>query len=388
MLPVNIVTVILCLIIVLFMIRGLTRRFTPNGIFYSIVNTINNLLIFISLALSMYLTNRIFVDANRQGIFKWIYDIIPNSISDYLAQAGIMTFVIVTPFLALMFYFLLQFLRSLLDGFLKKLSGFICNMAEKGGRAVRMLMGVLFEVPKALGVIIIISLVISFMSIYYPGNPISKASEESSVYKAVYAYTVSPVMESSLGQKIPAFFWSSIEDTSTAVFDNNAVESSDKLQALGFLRFQYESVSNEEINSTAKEIVGNETDPRKKAYLLYRWVGYNIDYDWEKYNNVVSNLSFKDRFGAINTFQTRKGVCEDYSDLYAAMARTVGLKVRIVVGQGYTSGEWGGHAWNEVYIPDAKGWMPVDTTWAKAGNYFGNKDFYNDHKIEAVAAEW
>lgn len=387
-LNINFVTLAILLIFLIFIIRGLTKSFSPSMMFYSIVSTINGILFLISLAFSLYVTRRIFFDEDDGSIFKTFFNILPNSISFYLSHAGIITYIIFSLPVLILSFLALQYLRSHIDGFIKSVSGRICRAAEKGTRLKRAVLGVAIETPKALGIIIVTVIILGFLNIYYPGNPVSNEAKESSLYNLVYNCSASPIINSSLGQKLPAFFWSSVQELSDDIYGNKPDNKPSKLEELGFLRFQYESKSNESIDNKAKEIVGSENDPKKEAYLLYKWVGENISYDWDKYRNVINNMSIKDSFGAIPTFESRKGICEDYSDLYAAMARAVGLKVRIDIGEGYTSNTWEGHAWNEVYIPDEKTWIPLDTTWAQSGYYFDNKNFYTNHYFEAVAGEW
>jgi hypothetical protein len=388
-LNINVVTVAIGLVLLMYLIRGITRKFSPNIMFFSIINLINSVFFIISLGVSIYVTRRIFIDQDDGSIYKGILHILPKGVAEYFAKGGIMTYVIVVPLIFLILFFLLQYARSFIDGFIKTFSGFICSAAEKGGRVLKAVIGILIELPKAVVMVVVIVLMIGFLNIYYPENKISEDAEKSSVYNFFYTYTASPIINSELGQKIPVFFWSSVQEISDDIYGNNKTSAlSNKLQEIGFLRFQLESKSNDSIDKKAKEIVGNETDSRKKAYLLYKWIGENIKYDWDKFNDVVNNTSYKDSFGAIPAFETRKGVCEDYSDLYAAMARAVGLKVRIDIGNAYSGGVYVGHAWNEVYIPDENVWIPLDTTWASSGNYFDNKDFYKLHSFQAVAGEW
>lgn len=60
----------------------------------------------------------------------------------------------------------------------------------------------------------------------------------------------------------------------------------------------------------------------------------------------------------------KKGICFDYSSLFAAMARAQGIPTRLVVG--YASPEIY-HAWNEVYTMET-GWISVEV-------YLKNKDY-------------
>ena len=70
------------------------------------------------------------------------------------------------------------------------------------------------------------------------------------------------------------------------------------------------------------------------------------------------------------------------------MAKATGLKVRLVTGDGFDGVQYGPHAWNEVYLDDEEKWIPLDTTFYLAGDYFDNYDFYNDHIKESIAGEW
>lgn len=78
-------------------------------------------------------------------------------------------------------------------------------------------------------------------------------------------------------------------------------------------------------------------------------------------------------YGALYSFQTGKGNCQNYSHLSAALMRAVGIPARIVNGitlkQPYTikmgnrsmilKMAEGRHSWIEVYFPDL-GWVPFD----------------------------
>ncbi|MNO08918.1 Transglutaminase-like superfamily protein [compost metagenome] len=67
------------------------------------------------------------------------------------------------------------------------------------------------------------------------------------------------------------------------------------------------------------------------------------------------------------------------------MARSQGLQVRVVTGQGYDGqGGSGPHAWNEVYITDRQAWIPLDSTWAVSGDWFNPKDFDKTHVKESM----
>jgi transglutaminase-like putative cysteine protease len=71
--------------------------------------------------------------------------------------------------------------------------------------------------------------------------------------------------------------------------------------------------------------------------------------------------------------------------LYALMARSAGLDVKVVTGLGYDGqGSYGPHAWNEVYLKETERWVPLDSTWvASGGNWFNPPNFDQTHIKEA-----
>lgn len=145
--------------------------------------------------------------------------------------------------------------------------------------------------------------------------------------------------------------------------------------------------SSEEINSKARELVGFSSTDIEKAKNIYSWIGSNIKYDFEKAEKALNNED-AGRSGAIVAWETRSGICFDYACLYVAMAREVGLKVRLITGDAYDGRQFGPHAWNEVYISEEDRWINLDPTFYLAGDYFDNYDFYDDHIKDNIAGEW
>ncbi len=96
--------------------------------------------------------------------------------------------------------------------------------------------------------------------------------------------------------------------------------------------------------------------------IFYDYVVKNISYDWDKAKTVKSNYVPS----ITKTFVDSKGICYDYSSLFAAFMRSKGFPTRLV--KGYTKNVEGYHAWNEVLIEGK--WMVVDTTYDA-----GKKDY-------------
>ncbi|HOM03702.1 MAG TPA: transglutaminase-like domain-containing protein [Acetivibrio sp.] len=139
--------------------------------------------------------------------------------------------------------------------------------------------------------------------------------------------------------------------------------------------------NNEQIIALAKKLTKDAKTDREKAQKIYNWVVKNIKYDYEKYLKQV-NKNYDNIYGAVNTLETKKGVCYDYSALVAALGRASGLQVKMVKGN--FIGSYGNelHAWNEIYISEEKRWINVDSTFGSTlkTNYFDNKDFNKNHE--------
>ncbi len=108
------------------------------------------------------------------------------------------------------------------------------------------------------------------------------------------------------------------------------------------------------IAQKAKEIVGLERNPYLCAKLLFDWVVANMAYLYPDVN---------DR-GAGKSFARLSGDCGEFSYVFIALCRSIGIPARSVTA--VWSNE-SGHAWAEFYL-EPYGWLPVDTNAAQAMN--------------------
>lgn len=98
---------------------------------------------------------------------------------------------------------------------------------------------------------------------------------------------------------------------------------------------------------------GIESD-REKVEVIYNYVINNVDYDFEKAENVGSRyLPSVDE-----TLIDGQGICYDYASLMAAMLRSIDMPTKLVHGRSNFTPVY--HAWNEVLIDGE--WIVVDTT--------------------------
>ena len=137
----------------------------------------------------------------------------------------------------------------------------------------------------------------------------------------------------------------------------------------------------------ASELCAGIADNLGKVEAVYTFVVNNTVYDKEKAQTVQSGyLPNVDE-----TLATGKGICFDYAALMAAMLRSQGVPVKLVVG--YTGSAY--HAWISVYSEtdgwvegkiyfDGQTWKLMDPTFASSANssdsimeYIGNGANYS-----------
>ncbi len=120
---------------------------------------------------------------------------------------------------------------------------------------------------------------------------------------------------------------------------------------------------NKEIEKLANSIAAGEDDLYIVTNKLAAWVEDNIKYNL---NTLTEEISQKSSWVLLNKF----GVCDEITNLFIAMVRSLGIPARFISGVAYTNwndmNDWGSHAWAEVYFPDY-GWVPFDITYRQLG---------------------
>jgi transglutaminase-like putative cysteine protease/tetratricopeptide (TPR) repeat protein len=101
------------------------------------------------------------------------------------------------------------------------------------------------------------------------------------------------------------------------------------------------------IVALAKQIAGETADGRTVARKIGEWTYRNL-----KWKKVESDT--------VETLASREADCLEHSELYVALARSLGLPARVVTGAALGGGSFGAHAWVEIYLGK---WVEVDPTW-------------------------
>ncbi len=116
-----------------------------------------------------------------------------------------------------------------------------------------------------------------------------------------------------------------------------------------------------EIKQIANNLVAGDDDAFKIAAKIAKWVHDSVEYDESQWVGVAS---------AKDVLRTRKGVCDEFTNLFMALVRSLGMPARYKVGSVYTNiptvNDFQYHAWAEVWFPEF-GWVPFDPTFAEYG---------------------
>ena len=115
--------------------------------------------------------------------------------------------------------------------------------------------------------------------------------------------------------------------------------------------------------------VGCETD-EEKVQAIYQWIMHNFEYNYDYY-------AFIQYFNVRQTLRTHKGVCYDFSNLFAALCRSQNIPCYVVDGVSYETAAH--HTWNRVYYNSS--WWDVDVTNDLSATKDG-RTLYGFHNLE------
>jgi len=393
----NFITLILVIGFAVPIITGTFEKFSQARIKENIWSLINSLEFLIGFILAIYLTRRIFFD-NDSGVFGLIYSWIPETVRTFLYGQDIVIYILTVPLLLMVIRIILRLITGpIYSTFFEPLSNRLYILYNSRGSMLRCIMGALSQLPKSLLLVFFLGLLLNFYAYYFPSPLLSRWMNESGAYQIVFKNAVSPALNSNIAKKIPVLLNDSFGNAAERVpiaFDeaNSPGNKANKNNPRVITYFNGVTLdeaikSNAQIDETARKVVGSEQNSKKKANLLYKWVSQNIAYDYQKAALINKNSSGISS-GSIIAFNTRRGICFDYSSLYISMCRATGLKVRLITGLGYSGVAWGDHAWNQVYSTEEGRWINVDTTFGSNGNYFDKRDFNVDHRYAEVQGEW
>lgn len=103
----------------------------------------------------------------------------------------------------------------------------------------------------------------------------------------------------------------------------------------------------------ADEICADCDTDEEKIKAIYEWMIHNFEYDYE-YEPIVQYFNVR------KTLSTRKGICYDFANLFAALCRSQNVPCYVVDGTKIDNANYH-HTWNQVYFNSS--WWNVDVTF-------------------------
>ncbi|MEW8956199.1 transglutaminase family protein, partial [Clostridium sp.] len=361
------------------LISGFIKITSTKDVKDEILDIERTLGFFIAVILGIYIARKFILFKEYSVFGKYI----PNVIEVFFEDNPLVSVFLVSITLIIILQILLSIIIKIINSVtIDPLLKTIYNFGQKSSTFGKRVLGSILQIPKSIIYVILTSIILNFGAMAYKGTEFNNYLEKSKLYTYISNKVIVPIYNSSFAQNLPIILSNTLQV-------EEIKESSNLKRIVYYNGITLESgiKSNKEINDFAKEITSKYTKDRDKAKALYAWVGENIDYDYDKADRIMMN-DYSKPSGAISTFNSREGICFDYACLYVAMARAVGLKVRLVTGEGFNGTSWVNHAWNQVYIKESGEWINVDPTFFKSGNYFDSKRFSVDHKGDKIVGEW
>lgn len=301
-----------------------------------------------------------------RGLSRWeqVYYTLVTAIRDFPLMRFAVVFIIS--------YWLIRSILGLISAFALGGNSLLGRLMFDEERPASMLsrmsgacIGAVIGAARCLMIIVVLFIVVTI----FPNSSFTRYIEASPVYQQGAQSVIEPLSGDLIKEKLPVF--------------TRSVEA----ELNGILQRKYEMIDAnipQDIELAATEIVKGANSDEGKARLLYDWVGSRVTYDYTKVEDYEERGIWHEQTPQ-NTFDTKKGVCIDYSRLYAVMARSQGLQVKVVTGLGYDGrGGYGPHAWNEVYLSEKDKWVPLDSTWAGSGDWFNPPAFAETHIPDTI----
>ena len=121
----------------------------------------------------------------------------------------------------------------------------------------------------------------------------------------------------------------------------------------------------------ADEICVDCDTDEEKVKAICEWMIHNFEYDYE-YEPIVQYFNIR------KTLSTRKGICYDFSHLFAALCRSQNIPCYVVDGDKRNNAQYY-HSWNRVYFNCS--WWNIDVTF-DAVQTKNQEELYGFRKID------
>ncbi len=142
-------------------------------------------------------------------------------------------------------------------------------------------------------------------------------------------------------------------------------------------------VINEDIKKLASKITSGANTTLEASAMIAEWVNKNIKYTIKDENHDYAESVLN----SSEILKNKKGVCDEFSTMFLALTRAVGIPSRYVAGYASNKTVMGPHAWVQALIGGE--WVDFDPTYGEYGfvdsthitTFFSENPSFNPFKI-------
>ena len=363
---------------------GLLRPPTCERIYDCFTFVVNTAVFLLAALLAVLSANAVF--AGKENFLAKLFSAIPGIQDDSAGQDVLAYGLMLILFMTVLYALLHLAAVPLVKKVIVPLSAALGQLVRRSNGLIKRLIGALWQLPKAAGLVLAFSLLFSFYTALTSNAPFAEYIDRSKTYRFIEAAAIEPIIASQRVQQIPTL----LDNTVDRAIEALSPEGRKLLMKvyINGVTVDEAITSCPEIDNTAIDLVDAETDDYVKAGIIYDWIVENITYDSDK-ADMLEIDSFAQPAGAVTAFNEKTGVCFDKACLFVSMCRAVNVPVRLITGEAYNGTDWESHSWNQIYDENSGRWVDVDPTFGKTGNsYFDRDDFEADHRVDAVHGQW
>jgi len=382
---INLITVFLIGVFMLPIAVGMLRPLTYERIHASVSTVISVALAVVSGAGAVWFTERLYSNGGDNPLGR-LFKGVPAVWYSIVSQDVLIYFMIVLILMLGLNGGLQMLLIPLNRKVLVPLSLKLGSVVAAMNRAVARIVSGLWQLPKAVWLVLVFALLFNFYTLLTSNDALNSYIRSSSAFRLIDRAAVQPIISSGAVRQIPEFIDSTV-DKAVQCLSPEGRKMLIKVYING-VTVEDAVASSPEIDNIAIDLVDAENDRYLMAERLYRWVCVNITYDHAKAESLKTD-AFAMPSGAVAAFSGMTGVCFDKACLYVAMCRAVGVRVRLITGEGFNGREWIDHSWNQIYSDRDRRWVNVDPTFGTNDkSYFNCPDFDRDHRDGEIQGEW
>ncbi|MFC2174478.1 transglutaminase domain-containing protein [archaeon] len=118
----------------------------------------------------------------------------------------------------------------------------------------------------------------------------------------------------------------------------------------------YINITDPVARQRALDVTRNSRTVLEAVRDLATWTNSYLDYNTSYWGGILTSSE---------ALELRQGVCDEYTNVYAAMTRSLDIPTRVATGLVYTGSMWQRHAWAETLVGET--WVPIDPTFGEVG---------------------